>query len=298
MACSLDLSGVWSLKSSEWKEETIPANLPGDNYSALLAAGKIPDPHYGRNELAVQEFRRHDWEYSRDFDVPAELLGYEHVYLNAEMVDTFATVLINGKKVLSCENMFTRYRTDVKAALRPGSNRIEIRFKSAENEAKKAAAEQPFPVPMNGCSKVPNLNLIRKVHCHGGWDWGLTLMVTGVYMPLTLTGVNTARIDYLYADQKHEKNRVTVTAVAELFAEKGYEIVGIDEEAPSASTGKPARSMQRSGPARTGSRRSSWWKIRACGGPTGSGSRRFIRSRSKLPARRSSRRSGCARSRW
>lgn len=220
MACSLDLSGVWSLKSSEWKEETIPANLPGDNYSALLAAGKIPDPHYGRNELAVQEFRRYDWEYSRDFDVPAELLGYEHVYLTAEMVDTFATVFINGKKVLSCENMFTRYRADVKAALRAGSNRIEIRFKSAENEAKKAAAEQPFPVPMNGCSKVPNLNLIRKVHCHGGWDWGLTLMVTGVYMPLTLTGVNTARIDYLYADQKHEKNRVTVTAVAELFAEK------------------------------------------------------------------------------
>ena len=290
MACSLDLSGVWSLKSSEWKEETIPANLPGDNYSALLAAGKIPDPHYGRNELAVQEFRRHDWEYSRDFDVPAELLGYEHVYLTAEMVDTFATVLINGKKVLSCENMFTRYRADVKAALRAGSNRIEIRFKSAENEAKKAAAEQPFPVPMNGCSKVPNLNLIRKVHCHGGWDWGLTLMVTGVYMPLTLTGVNTARIDYLYADQKHEKNRVTVTAVAELFAEKC--------RSPSASTGKPARSMQRSGPARTGSRRSSWWKIRACGGPTGSGSRRFIRSRSKLPTRRSSRRSGCAQSRW
>ena len=69
MACSLDLSGIWSLKSSEWKEETIPANLPGDNYSALLAAGKIPDPHYGRNELAVQEFRRHDWEYSRDLDV-------------------------------------------------------------------------------------------------------------------------------------------------------------------------------------------------------------------------------------
>lgn len=226
MACSLDLSGVWSLKSSEWKEETIPANLPGDNYSALLAAGKIPDPHYGRNELAVQEFRRHDWEYSRDFDVPAELLGYEHVYLTAEMVDTFATVLINGKKVLSCENMFTRYRADVKAALRAGSNRIEIRFKSAENEAKKAAAEQPFPVPMNGCSKVPNLNLIRKVHCHGGWDWGLTLMVTGVYMPLTLTGVNTARIDYLYADQKHEKNRVTVTAVAELFAEKAGKLPG------------------------------------------------------------------------
>ncbi len=220
MGCSIDLSGIWALRSSEWSDRTIPAELPGDNYSALLAAGLIPDPYFGRNELEVQEFRKHDWEYVREFEVPPELLECESVYLNAEMVDTFATVLINGKKVLSTENMFRRYRPEVKAALKPGKNTVAIRFKSAEVEAKKAAAELPFPIPMNGCSKVPHLNLIRKVHCHGGWDWGVTLMVSGVYMPLELRGVNHCRIEHAWTDQVHEKNLVKVTATTELFAVK------------------------------------------------------------------------------
>jgi beta-mannosidase len=39
----IDLSGEWMLesKSGEW---SVPATVPGDNVSALLAAGKIPDP--------------------------------------------------------------------------------------------------------------------------------------------------------------------------------------------------------------------------------------------------------------
>lgn len=216
----IDLSGIWTLRSSEWGDKTIPAELPGDNYSALLSAGEIPDPYFGCNEQEIQEFRKWEWEYEREFDVPPELLDFDSVYLNAEMVDTFATVRINGKRVLTTENMFRRYRPEVKAALRPGRNTITVRFRPAEAEAKRAAAGLPFPIPMNGCSKVPHLNLIRKVHCHGGWDWGITMMVSGVYMPLELRGVNFCRIEHLWADQIHENGRVRITAVAELFCEK------------------------------------------------------------------------------
>ena len=71
----IDLSGEWSLKSADWEHgRTIPAQLPGDNYSALLAAGAIPDPYFGCNETLVQEFRKYEWEFEREFDVPASLL--------------------------------------------------------------------------------------------------------------------------------------------------------------------------------------------------------------------------------
>ena len=215
----IDLSGEWSLKSADWEHgRTIPAQLPGDNYSALLKAGAIPDPYFGGNETIVQEFRKYEWEFEREFDVPASLLEYDSVYLNVEQLDTFGTIFINGHRVLTGNNMFRRYRPEVKPALKPGRNVIRIHFKSAELEAKKEALRQKREIPMNGCSKVEHLNLIRKVHCHGGWDWGITLMVTGVYAPLTLSGVNLARIDYVHTEQKHEKKRVTVTAVAELSA--------------------------------------------------------------------------------
>ena len=56
----IDLSGDWTLqpKSGEW---SVPAIIPGDNVSALLAAGKIPDPYWADNELQVQWIGREDW---------------------------------------------------------------------------------------------------------------------------------------------------------------------------------------------------------------------------------------------
>jgi beta-mannosidase len=49
----IDLSGDWTLqpKNGEW---SVPATVPGDNVSALLAAGKIPDPYWADNELQLQ----------------------------------------------------------------------------------------------------------------------------------------------------------------------------------------------------------------------------------------------------
>ncbi len=216
----IDLSGAWTLRSIDWKDKTIPATLPGDNCTALLAAGEIPDPYYGRNENAVQWIRKHDWEYQRDFEVPTAMLDYDSIFINLESFDTSGTVYINGHKVLSAGNMFARYRLDVKKYLKPGQNQIRLLFKAVEPIAQKVADKQSLKVPMTGNSKSPNLNMIRKVHCHGGWDWGITLMVSGVYAPITFEAVNTARIEHVNALQVHEKGKVTVSAIAEMFAEK------------------------------------------------------------------------------
>ncbi len=214
----LDLSGDWTLSCSDWQDKTIPAVLPGDNYSALLAAGEIPDPYYAKNELDVQWVRKHDWEYRREFDVPPELLAHESVFMNVEMLDLFGVIYLNGRKVLAGDNMFARYRPEVKSFLKPGRNSIRILFKAVEPEAAKIAARQLLPCPMTPVSLSPGLNLVRKVHCHGGWDWGITMMVSGVYAPLTLHGVDIARIEHVNAEQAHGKNQVAVTATAELHA--------------------------------------------------------------------------------
>ncbi|MFO7536075.1 MAG: hypothetical protein R6X19_10430 [Kiritimatiellia bacterium] len=50
----IDLAGTWSLSRKGAKDRPLPVAVPGDNASALLAAGKIPDPYDRMNELAVQ----------------------------------------------------------------------------------------------------------------------------------------------------------------------------------------------------------------------------------------------------
>ncbi len=213
----LSLSGRWNLRRSD-ECEAIPANIPGDNYSALLAAGRIPDPYFGKNEDAVQWVRTHDWVYSRTFEVPENLLSCASVFLNAEMLDTFADVQINGEKVFSADNMFARWRVEVKPFLKKGSNTIELYFHSAEKIGRLEAEKLPFPIPQVNNIKVPHQNLLRKQQCSGGWDWGITLLSCGVSGDLSLIGVNTFRIESVRTEQAFRKNLCEVTAVAEVFA--------------------------------------------------------------------------------
>ncbi len=219
----IDLKGIWDLKQPGQKN-TISANVPGDNYSALLAAKLIPNPYYRKNELNVQWVHDFNWEYSRKFDVTEELLSCASIYLNAEILDTFATIYINNKKIASTRNMFKRHRMEVKKYLILGVNHISILFKSAAKEAIKEATKQPFSVPGSANNTIPHLNLVRKVQCHAGWDWGISLLVSGICGDISLNGVNEARIEHIYTEQSHNKSKCIVTACAEIKAVKTQEI--------------------------------------------------------------------------
>lgn len=198
----LSLNGAWSLSSPEFERgNAVEAVLPGDNYSALLAAGKIENPYYGRNEEKLQHLRRMKWHFERTFVCPEELLRSNHVYLDLEMLDTFAAVEINGAVVLRSSNMFQRYRPEVTRHLRPGENRMSIVIFPPEPEAEKRKKASALPIPQTPNCLVPGMNFIRKTHCHGGWDWGITLCVCGCYGDIFLEGVENCRVDYLYDEQ-------------------------------------------------------------------------------------------------
>ena len=219
MAQILDLSGTWQLHGSGWTPgRTIPVRLPGDNYTALLENGLIPDPFYGKNEELIQEYRRHQWTFLREFRLTRDDLNFNSIYLNVEMLDTLATLYLNDQEVIRTDNMFRRYRPEVKQFLIPGLNTIRIEIRPVEPEAETIAASLEIDAPMVSCSHVPGMNLIRKPHCHGGWDWGLIMAESGVYLPLTLHGINHSRIEYVHHIQHHEADRCSVEVCVELHA--------------------------------------------------------------------------------
>ena len=51
---------------------------------------------------------------------------------------------------------------------------------------------------------------IRKAHCMFGWDWGAHLPDAGLFRPVTLLGVDEARIDSVYVTQEHANGKVTL----------------------------------------------------------------------------------------
>ncbi len=217
----LDLAGKWSLHAKDG-QYAVSAQVPGDNISALMAARRIEDPYWADNEKRLQWIGRTDWVYERQFQVSRALLAEASVFLHCDGLDTLATVLINGRRVARSENMFARLRVEVKEHLRLGANTICIELDSPENAAAAEARRLPYPIP-HGVNPVQSMhrNLIRKVQCHSGWDWGPCLMVSGVNGSIHLGATSLGRIEYVTTAQRHRRGHVVVTIDVDVVSPAG-----------------------------------------------------------------------------
>ena len=214
----INLSGIWNLSCDKPDFKTIPAQIPGENCSALIDAGILPDPYIGLNENQIQWVRDYDWTWSRKFDVSQEFLQQKRIWLNIDSFDTVGEVRINGKTVLHSRNMFCRIRQDVKEFLHEGENTIEAIITAVE---KYTAAELEklslkIGVKTSYWRHMPNLNLVRKIQCQGGWDWGPCVPVSGMYGEIALEGSDGVRIEHVYTEQTHTPGECVLKVTAEI----------------------------------------------------------------------------------
>jgi beta-mannosidase len=174
----LDLAGIWRLRCDARNIE-VDYPVPGDVHSALIAAGVIPDPYKGTNELDVRWVANETWVATTRFAV--EKIEDGKYYLDIDYLDTVADVSVNGVHVLHAENCFRRYRPDVTKALTVGENVVEVVLHSNTKAANEKQAAQPFYIPYSVSNNpIPNGNMLRKPQCHFGWDWNLAIVPFGV----------------------------------------------------------------------------------------------------------------------
>jgi beta-mannosidase len=217
----LDLAGVFALTSPERKIKA-SITLPGDVHGALLAAGEIPDPYYGENEVAVMWVHDTPWTVERKFTASAaDIDGY--LTLTLENVDCIATVFLNGEAIAETQNQFVRYDLDVTGKVKAGNNTLRIAFAVTKDVAKARSDAHPFPIPFtnnylsNGLPGV-HMNFVRKAACHAGWDWGICLMPTGIYGRMALRKSRLARQESVEVTQAHGKKSVELSIRTRVFA--------------------------------------------------------------------------------
>ncbi|MGB3337656.1 MAG: glycoside hydrolase family 2 protein [Devosia sp.] len=168
--------------------ETIPATVPGTVHTDLLGARLIPDPYLDLNEISVDWVGRCDWRYELTFDWHDT--GATSVELVCPGLDTFAEIVLNGAIIGETANMNREYRLEVRGLLREGANTLTILFESAWTRGE-ALAAQYEPRPNNYPGPA---NLMRKMACNFGWDWGPTLVTSGIWKPIRLESWTGARI--------------------------------------------------------------------------------------------------------
>ena len=165
----LDGAALAALPADAW----LPAAVPGTAHGALLAAGRIPDPFYGRNEAHVRWVAERRWVWRLAFDA-AELAPQEDLVF--EGLDTYCSVWLNGEPLLATDNMFVPHRVPVRERLRPGRNQLLLCFEPPLARAREVEAVHGKRALWNGDSARLHA---RKAQYHFGWDWGPELLVSG-----------------------------------------------------------------------------------------------------------------------
>jgi beta-mannosidase len=203
------LAGAWKFRQAG-TEEWLPACVPGDVHTDLLALGRIPDPFAADNEQRVQWIAESDWIYRCRFNSSPELLAEEKIYLVCEGLDTLAKVDLNGHELGHTDNMFRRYEWEVKSLLGvEGANELTITF----NSPLKYAAEMQAIFPLTGVPQaIPGGPYLRKAPCQFGWDWGPQLPPVGIWKDIRLEGYSEAHLAEVHLGQEHENGKVNIIA--------------------------------------------------------------------------------------
>lgn len=157
----------WQFKQQKEDDSSyLPvAQFPTNVHLDLLHHKKIPDPYIGKNELKVQWIGETVWVYKTTFESPKVSDGGKAV-LAFDGLDTFATVELNGDKILETENMFVPERVDVTKSLKKdGENELRITFDAAYLRGWKLVEEHPdhkYVVWNGDGSRLP----VRKAQYH------------------------------------------------------------------------------------------------------------------------------------
>ena len=223
------LSGAWTLRRRR-DGKTFPAVLPGTDFGALIRAGEIENPLRSGVEDEALRTAREDYSFLRTFFVEPSLLERQHAHLCCAGVDTLCDIYLNGALAFGNRSAFVPLDQDVKAFLREGENKIELRFASPVKFIEEAYRAHALPPNPNGVDGIP---YIRKPGCHFGWDWGPCVPWCGVTDDITLQFFDT-RITCVRVTQQTTQARALVKASADgaarirLFAPDGSEIPGDD----------------------------------------------------------------------
>ncbi len=211
---TIPLDGAWEVRldpadtaatKAHPREATwFSALVPGSVQQDLIRAKRVPDPFIGTNEGAIQWAGLSAWQFRKTLTVTRAMLAHTHLDLVFDGLDTFATVAVNGRPLLTADNAHRRWRADAKSLLREGRNEVLVSIASPIKTLQPMVLKEKNPLPGEYDSAfgdepkgVQTSPYIRKPKYQYGWDWGPRLVTTGVWRPARLEAWDDARLDHV-----------------------------------------------------------------------------------------------------
>lgn len=225
VACSIqenDHSNKTSLNQNwsfyeEGSPKSYPAEVPGNVHMDLYNAHLIEDPFYRSNEDSLKWIAEKNWVYESYFEVDDSIIQNEHIYLVFEGLDTHAEVFVNDSLILSANNMFRKWKIDIKSFLKR-NNTLKVNFKSPHQYIEEQAHKLNYDLPE---SRV----FSRKAPYQFGWDWGPEFVSMGIWKEVYLESWNELKFeDIYYATDSIVNNEAYLSAHLNIISDKETEV--------------------------------------------------------------------------
>ena len=193
-----------------WIRLSLVRDLTFEVMARLLAEFELPE--------AVFEMPRHAVAKIAGEELASELMSQENIYLCCKGIDTLSKIYINDMPIGRTDNMHRTWYFNVRDYLRLQGNTITIEIESPINyiESVTPGFNREIHYTPVGCMK--GNQYLRKAHCMFGWDWGAQLPDCGIWRSIDLIGYSLIRLDEVEIIQHHEKKRVVLTMLQEIWA--------------------------------------------------------------------------------
>ena len=215
---------------AEWLEVALPADV----HTALIAAGRIPEPYADANESAVSWVAEREWWYRCAVDqVGPRPADGERLRLVFHGLDTEVTIWLNGSLLGNHASMFRPAEFDVTDLLDyDGPNVVSLRFANLVDAS----------VDVSDVSVRDSVRLRRrKMQVAFGWDISCVLLTVGVWQPIELRREGRAALgapafSTVHLDDAHRHAVVRIATAVDAFAspadtiEIAYELRAPDGE--------------------------------------------------------------------
>jgi beta-mannosidase len=171
--------------------EWLPARVPGDVRADLIAAGRIPPVETPEGIAAGVWVDDYDWWYR--VDLPGGLAADEVTILEADGIDYYSAIWLDGQRLAAHAGMFSRQSLVLSPTLNaPGAHELAIRvwgqgaLPKAPNPPWRRAFRWLLGRVSPGTEYFPDRMATPKAQFSFGWDFAPRLLSAGIWDEIRL----------------------------------------------------------------------------------------------------------------
>jgi len=171
-------------------DEWLPATVPGNVRTDLLALGRIDDPFYGTNNEHSQWVDARDWWYVRPLDVGLE--EGERAFLCFEGIDYISAVYLDHTMLGRHEGMFSRQIYEITDLTRAAGSQIAVRIWGSNSLPRRQLAwweklwSRLATALPRGQEAFPDRTATLKCQMGFGWDFAPRIRTMGLWDEVSL----------------------------------------------------------------------------------------------------------------